>query len=107
MYTQAEVDNLLQAERQRTEDRMEERFKAERVFLDHLINMHTHKNAEYQKIITTMSADIIKKNQQLGQAHGEIVALRQVVVLLLGAQQAHVAPPMSCGMQASRTMHPF
>ena len=79
MYTQAEVDDLLQAERQRTEDRMEERFNAERVFLNRLIDMHKHKNAEYQKIITTMS----KKNKQLG----EIVR--------------SPAPPMSCGMQAS------
>ena len=107
MYTQAEVDDLLQAERQRTEDRMEERFNAERVFLNHLIDMHTHKNAEYQKIITTMSTDIIKKNKQLGQADGEIVALRQVVGMLLGTQHAPAAPPMSCGMHASRTMHPF
>ena len=111
MYTQAEVDDLLQAERQaerqRTEDRMEERFNAERVFLNRLIDMHTHKNAEYQKIITTMSTDIIKKNKQLGQADGEIVALRQVVGMLLGTQHAPTGPPMSCGMQASRTMHPF
>ena len=44
---------------------MEERFNAERVFLNRLIDMHTHKNAEYQKIITTMSTDIINKNEQL------------------------------------------
>ena len=101
IYTQAEVDDLLQAERQRTEDRMEEKFNAERVFLNRLIDMHTHTNAEYQKIITTMS------NKQLGQADGEIVALRQVVGMVLGTQHAPAGPPMSCGMQASRTMHPF
>ena len=104
MYTQAEVDDLLQAERQRTEDRMEERFNAERVLLNRLIDMHTDKNAEYQKIITTMSTDIIKKNKRLGQADGEIVAL---IGMLLGTQHAPAAPPISCGMQASRTMHPF
>jgi hypothetical protein len=93
MYTQAEVDDLLQAERQRTE----ERFNTERVFLNQLIDMHMHKNAEYQKIIAKMSVDIIKKNEQLGQANEEIVALRQVVCSkLLGTR--------SCGMQA---MHPF
>jgi cell division septum initiation protein DivIVA len=148
MYTQKEVDDLLEAERQRTEERMderfnaamqrmderfnaamqgmeerfnaamqgmeerfnsdmqrmEERFNAERDFLNRLIDMHKHKNDQYQGIITTMSAEIIKKNTQIGQANGEIVALRQVVGMLLGTA---AGPPMSCAMQASKTMRLF
>ena len=71
-YTQVEVDELLQAQ--------EERFNAERVFLNRLVDMHAHKNAQYQKVVTTMSADIIKKNKQIGQADGEIIALRPAAV---------------------------
>ncbi len=126
MYTQKEVDDLLEAERQRTEERMEERFNAamqcmderfnsdmqrmeerfnaERAFFNCLIDMHKHKNDQYQGIITTMSAEIIKKNTQIGQANGEIVALRQVVGMLLGTA---AGPPMSCAMQASKTMRLF
>lgn len=100
MYTQKEVDDLLEAERHR----MEERFNAERAFLNCLIDMHKHKNDQYQGIITTMSAEIIKKNTQIGQANGEIVALRQVVGMLLGTA---AGPPMSCAMQASKTMRLF
>ncbi len=100
MYTQKEVDDLLEAERQR----MEKRFNAERVFFNCLIDMHKHKNDQYQGIITTMSAEIIKKNTQIGQANGEIVALRQVVGMLLGTA---AGPPMSCAMQASKTMRLF
>jgi tRNA A-37 threonylcarbamoyl transferase component Bud32 len=107
-YTQAEVDDLLQAERRRTEERMEERFTAERVFLTRLIDMHAHKTVEYQKIVTTMSSDIINTNKRIGQADGEIIALMQVFGgLLFGMRHAPAAHPMSCGMQASRTMRPF
>jgi hypothetical protein len=91
MYTQQEVDDLLEAERQRTEKRMEERFNAERMFFIRILNMYKHKNSQCQEIIRKMSAEIMKKNNQIAQANREIVALRKVV----GA-------PMSCGMQAMR-----
>ena len=89
----------MEAERQRTEKRMEERFNAERMFLIRIIDMYKHKNSECQEIIRKMSAEIIKKNNQIAQANREIVALRQVV--------GYCVAPMSCGMQASKTMRLF
>ena len=97
MYTQVEVDELLRAQ--------EERFNTERVFLNRLVDMHVHKNAQYQKIMTTMSAEIIKKNKRIGQADGEIVSLKQALGLLLGTRSAP-AHPLSCSMQASRSFCP-
>ena len=93
MYTQQEVDDLLAAQR----ERIEERFDAERIYLTRLVDMHAHKNAQYQEVIATMSAEIMRKNELIGRANGEILALRQA---LLSMRMARCQLP--CSMQAGR-----
>ena len=90
MYTQQEVDDLLAAQR----ERLEERF----VYLTRLVNMHAHKNTQYQEVITTMSAEIIRKNEIIGRANGEILALRQASLLPMCMSRC----PLPCSMQAGK-----
>jgi hypothetical protein len=94
MYTQQEVDDLLAAQR----ERLEERFDVERICLTRLVDMHAHKNAQYQEVIATMSAEIMRKNEIIGRANGEILALRQASLLSMRMARC----PLPCSMQAGR-----
>ena len=87
MYTQQEVDDLLAA----ALVAQRERFDVERVYLTRLVNMLAHKNAQYQDVITAMSAEITRKNEIIGRANGEIAAPMHMP-----------CSPLSCGMQAGR-----
>jgi hypothetical protein len=77
MFTQQELDAALTAQRKQ----LEERFEVERAFLRRLVDMQAHKNAQYQEVISTMSPEIMRKNDEIGRADGEIVALRQALFL--------------------------
>ena len=68
-----------------------------RIYLTRLVDMHAHKNAQYQEVIATMSAEIMRKNELIGRANGEILALRQA---LLSMRMARCQLP--CSMQAGR-----
>ena len=94
MYTQQEVDDLLAA----ALVAQRERFDVERVYLTRLVNMLAHKNAQFQDVITAMSAEITRKNEISGRANGEIAALRQTSTLSMHMP----CSPLSCGMQAGR-----
>ena len=96
MYTQQEVDDLLAAQR----ERLEERFDVERIYLTRLVDMHAHKNAKYQEVIATMSAEIARKDEIIDRANGEILALRQASRLSVRVPRS----PLSCRMQAAVAM---
>lgn len=60
---------------------LEERFDVQRAFLRRLVDMQAHKNAQYQEVISTMSSEIMRQNDEIGRANGKIVALRQALFL--------------------------
>ena len=94
MYTQQEVDDLLAA----ALVAQRERFDVERASLTRLVNIHAHKNAQYQEVVANMSAEIVRKNEIIDRANGEILALRQASLLSMRTPRI----PLSCGMQAGR-----
>ena len=89
MYTQQEVDAAVAAALKQ----LEEQFEVERrAFLRRLVEMDAHENAQYQEVITTMSAEIMRVNDEIGRADREIVALRQALFLSRNLR--------TCSMQA-------
>ena len=64
MFTQQELDAALTAQRKQLEEQLEERFDVERAFLIRLVDMLAHKNAQYEEVITTMSAEIMRTSRR-------------------------------------------
>ena len=77
-----------------------ERFDVERDSLMRLVDMHARKNAQYQEVIATMSAEIARKDEIIDRANGEILALRQASRLSVRVPRS----PLSCRMQAAVAM---